>query len=199
KLPGGLKIKPAKLRGVGSEGMLCSEPELGLGEGADGLMELPADAPVGRALSEYLQLDDHILEIDLTPNRADCLSLRGLARELAAITETPMRMADIDPVPATSERRVQIELLAPEDCPRYLGRVIEGVNVNAATPLWMVERLRRSGIRSLGPIIDVTNYVLLELGQPMHAFDLDRIVDGIRVRRADRGEKITLLDGQEVD
>ncbi|WP_376695411.1 phenylalanine--tRNA ligase subunit beta [Wenzhouxiangella sp. EGI_FJ10305] len=198
-LPGGMKIKPAKLRGVGSEGMLCSEPELGLGEDADGLMELPADAPVGEPLAGFLGLDDQVIEIDLTPNRADCLSLRGLARELSAITEKPVVSSKIEAVPAATERGIDIELDSPEDCPCYVGRVIEGVDVAAATPLWMVERLRRSGIRSLGPIVDVTNYVLLELGQPMHAFDLDRIQGGIRVRRANKGEKITLLDGQEIE
>ena len=199
RLPGGLKIKPAKLRGVGSEGMLCSEPELGLGEDADGLMELPADAPVGEPLTGYLGLDDSILEIDLTPNRADCLSVRGLARELSAITARPMRAPAIDEVSAEIDRGVEIALDSPQDCPRYVGRVIEGIDVAADTPLWMVERLRRSGIRSLGPVVDVTNYVLLELGQPMHAFDLDRIEGGIRVRRARKGEKVTLLDGQKVE
>lgn len=198
-LPGGMKIKPAKLRGVGSEGMLCSEPELGLGEEAGGLMALPADAPVGEALSTYLGLDDHVIEIDLTPNRADCLSVRGLARELSAITGRAVQEPRIDEVAAESGRRVEIALDSPADCPCYVGRVIEGIDAAAATPLWMVERLRRSGIRSLGPIVDVTNYVLLELGQPMHAFDLDRIAGGIRVRRALEGDKLALLDGQEVE
>ncbi|NEZ03828.1 phenylalanine--tRNA ligase subunit beta [Wenzhouxiangella sp. XN201] len=199
KLPGGLKIKPAKLRGVASEGMLCSEPELGLGEDADGLMELPDDAPTGTSLSEYLGLDDHVLEIDLTPNRADCLSVRGLARELSAISDSPVSSPRIDRVAPSSDRDVDIELLAPEDCPHYVGRVIEDIDPEARTPLWLTERLRRAGLRSLGPIIDVTNYVLLELGQPMHAFDLDIIKGGIRVRRAESGEKFTLLDGQEIE
>ncbi|WP_376693470.1 phenylalanine--tRNA ligase subunit beta [Wenzhouxiangella sp. EGI_FJ10409] len=199
RLPGGMKIKPAKLRGIGSEGMLCSEPELGLGDEAGGLMELPADAPVGESLAAYLGLDDQVLEIDLTPNRADCLSVRGLARELSAIADRPVLEPRIDEVAAETGRGIEISLDSPQDCPCYVGRVIEGIDVNAATPLWMVERLRRSGIRSLGPIVDVTNYVLLELGQPMHAFDLERIAGGIRVRRANKGEKITLLDGQEVE
>ncbi len=198
-LPGGLKIKPAKLRGVASEGMLCSEPELGLGEEAGGLMELPADAPVGESLSQWLGLDDQVLEIDLTPNRADCLSVRGLARELGAIVDCPVRQPEIEPVQAVSGRTVEIELQSPEDCPCYVGRVIEGIDPQAATPTWMVEKLRRSGIRSLGPIVDTTNYVLLELGQPMHAFDLARIDGGIRVRRAVSGDRITLLDGQEIE
>jgi len=198
-LPGGLKIKPTKLRGVGSEGMLCSKPELGLGEDAEGLMELPAEAPVGEPLVAYLGLDDRVIEVDLTPNRADCLSVRGLARELAAIAEKSVQGPAMAEVPAESERRIDIALDSPEDCPRYVGRVIEGIDARATTPLWMVERLRRSGIRSLGLIVDVTNYVLLELGQPMHAFDLAKIEGGIRVRHAHRGEKITLLDGQEIE
>jgi phenylalanyl-tRNA synthetase beta chain len=198
-LPGGLKIKPAKLRGVRSEGMLCSEPELGLGEDAAGLMELPENAPTGKPLAVFLGLDDHVLEIDLTPNRADCLSVRGLARELAALTGASLSVPDMPAVKALTDDRLDIELLSPEDCPRYIGRIIRDVDVHAETPLWMVEALRRSGIRSLGPIVDVTNYVLLELGQPMHAFDLARINGGIRVRRPEQGERMTLLDGREVE
>lgn len=198
-LPGGLKIKPAKLRGVASEGMLCSAPELGLGEDASGLMELPGDAPVGEPLAEYLGLDDHVLEIDLTPNRADCLSVRGLARELGAITEGAVQGPEIEEIAPQSKREISIELHSPEDCPCYVGRVIEGIDPQAATPMWLAEKLRRSGLRSLGPTVDATNYVLLELGQPMHAFDLDRIHGGIRVRRAQKGDRITLLDGQEIE
>ncbi len=197
-LPGGLKIKPAKLRGVASEGMLCSEPELGLGDEASGLMELPAEAPVGESLTGYLGLDDHVLDIDLTPNRADCLSVRGLARELAALTGGTSTPPEMQPVEPQIDDRVEIELLAPQDCPCYLGRVIRGVDVSAPTPLWMVEALRRCGMRSLGPVVDVTNYVLLELGQPMHAFDLDKLDGGIRVRRAESGERMVLLDGRDV-
>ncbi len=198
-LPGGLKIKPAKLRGVRSEGMLCSEPELGLGEDSAGLMELPDSVRPGEALDKALGLDDKVLEIDLTPNRADCLSARGLARELAALIDAEVIGPEIEPVPAVHSDTLPIELLDPADCPCYIGRIIRGVDVSAATPLWMVERLRRSGIRSLGPIVDVTNYVLLELGQPMHAFDLARIQGGIRVRKASRGERMCLLDGREID
>jgi phenylalanyl-tRNA synthetase beta chain len=197
-LPGGLKIKPAKLRGIGSEGMLCSEPELGLGEDGAGLLELPEDAPTGAGLAEYLRLDDHVLEIDLTPNRADCLSIRGLAREMSALTGVAVTEPVINPVAPVIDDQLAIELQSPADCPCYIGRVIRGVDVKAQTPLWMVEALRRSGIRSLGPIVDVTNYVLLELGQPMHAFDLARIEGGIRVRRASAGERMTLLDGREI-
>jgi phenylalanyl-tRNA synthetase beta chain len=199
ELPGGVRIKPAKLRGVASEGMLCSEPELGLGDEASGLMELPEDAPTGSALATYLRLDDHVLDIDLTPNRADCLSVRGLARELAALTDAVLTPPDMQPVEPTHDQSLQIELLNAEDCPCYIGRIIRDVDVSAATPLWMIEGLRRSGIRSIGPIVDVTNYVLLELGQPMHAFDLARIEGGIRVRRAQAGERMSLLDGREVD
>ena len=198
-LPGGLKIKPAKLRGIRSEGMLCSEPELGLGEDVSGLMELPDDAPVGRALVDYLGLDDQVLEIDLTPNRADCLSLRGLARELSALAEVPVEAPDMPSVEPVIDDRPNIELEAPNDCPCYVGRIIRDVDAAAATPAWMIETLRRSGIRSLGPVVDVTNYVLLELGQPMHAFDLERVSGGIRVRRASSGESMTLLDGRQIE
>jgi phenylalanyl-tRNA synthetase beta chain len=198
-LPGGLKIKPAKLRGVASEGMLCSSPELGLGEDKSGLMELPSDAQVGQSLSEYLGLDDHVLDIDLTPNRADCLSVRGLARELSALTGTPVRGPVFEPVAAAIEDSVAVNLQAPSDCPCYLGRVVRGVDVAAQTPLWMVESLRRCGIRSLGPVVDVTNYVLLELGQPMHAFDLATLDGGIEVRRANAGERMVLLDERDVE
>ena len=197
-LPGGLKIKPARLRGVASEGMLCSAPELALGEDASGLMELPADAPVGQALSAYLGLDDHVLDIDLTPNRADCLSVRGLARELGALTECDLTGPELRALEPQTEATLPVRLEAPADCPCYLGRIVQGVDVQAATPLWMVESLRRCGIRSLGPIVDITNYVLLELGQPMHAFDLSRLVGGIRVRRARPSERMVLLDGRDV-
>lgn len=197
-LPGGTKIKPAKLRGVASEGMLCSEPELQLGEDATGLMELSPEARTGQTLTACLGLDDHVLEIDLTPNRADCLSVRGLARELAALTGATLAGPVIEPVPAAIDDAVDITLEAPEDCPRYLGRVIRDIRVDAPTPLWMVEALRRCGIRSLGPVVDVTNYVLLELGQPMHAFDQARLSGGVRVRRARPGERMVLLDEREV-
>lgn len=199
RLPGGLEIKQATVRGVDSEGMLCSEPELALGDDAAGLMELPDDAPVGSPLAEFLKLPDSVIEFDLTPNRGDCLSVRGLARELSALAEVPARGPQMDPVAAVTERTFAIDLQAPADCPRYVGRVIEGIDPAAKTPLWMTEALRRSGLRSLGPTVDVTNYVLLELGQPMHAFDLDRLEGGIRVRRPLAGDRITLLDGQEIE
>lgn len=198
-LPGGLAIKKARLRGVASAGMLCSARELGLSEDASGLMALPADAPVGASLSDYLGLDDVSIEVDLTPNRGDCLSLRGIAREIGVLNRAPVAEPSIEPVMAQSEAVFDVRLEAGGDCPRYVGRVIEDVDPAADTPLWMRERLRRSGVRSLGPMVDVTNYVMLELGQPMHAFDLDRLTGGIVVRHAQAGEGIELLDGQRVE
>lgn len=197
-LPGDFRIKKAKLRGVASQGMLCSAKELGLAEASEGLMPLPSDAPTGADLRDYLGLDDAILEVDLTPNRADCLSLAGIARETALLTGRPLHVPDIDPVPAAQSARLAIDIQAPAACPRYAGRVIQGVNPQAATPLWLKERLRRSGIRSISPLVDVTNYVLIELGQPMHAFDLAKLDGGIVVRMAQAGEALTLLDGQTV-
>lgn len=197
-LPNGLKIKPAKLRGVASEGMLCSGPELGLGEDASGLLELANALETGTPLAQALVLPDHVIEVDLTPNRADCLSIRGIARELAAAASLECREPEIVSVPAAHNDAVEIELLDPDDCPRYVGRLIRGIDPDALTPAWMVERLERSGLRARSPIVDVTNYVLLELGQPMHAFDAGVIQGGIRVRRARPGDRITLLDGQDI-
>ncbi len=197
-LPGDFKIKKAKLRGVESFGMLCAETELQIGEDSSGLMELAADAPVGADLREYLNLDDQIIEIDLTPNRADCLGMAGLAREVAVLNKLSVNAPVIEPVAATIADKAQVDVIAQDACPRYFGRIVKGVNVKAATPLWMVEKLRRGGIRSIDPVVDITNYVLLELGQPMHAFDLANIDGGIRVRMAEEGEKLTLLDEQEV-
>jgi phenylalanyl-tRNA synthetase beta chain len=199
RLPGGLHIKKSKIRGQPSEGMLCSAQELGLGEGQAGLLELPDDAPIGAPLRDYLQLDDRIIEVELTPNRGDCLSVSGLARDLAALTDTPFTAPDMAAVPPASERRLEVRLEAPAACPRYLCRVVENIDPKAPSPLWLQERLRRAGLRSLGPVVDVTNYVLLELGQPLHAFDLDRIGGGIVVRQARAGEKLRLLNGQEID
>jgi phenylalanyl-tRNA synthetase beta chain len=197
-LPNGLKIKASKLRGVRSEGMLCSAIELGLGEDSGGLIELPEDWLVGQALREAMQLEDWVIALDLTPNRADCLSVRGLARELAALTDCPVQAPDMPPVPAKSKAIMSVTVAAPEDCPVYLSRVIEAVDVKAPSPTWLTERLRRSGLRSLGAIVDVTNYVLLELGQPLHAFDRARIEGDIVIRRAQAGERMTLLDEREV-
>ena len=198
-LPGGLKIRKAKLRGVPSAGMLCSAAELGLADAASGLMELPADAPVGQDLRTFMDLDDPVIEIDLTPNRGDCLGIAGVAREVGALERTAVRAPAVEPVVPVHDRAPEIRVEAPADCPRYLGRIVRGVDPGAATPLWMQERLRRSGVRSLGPLVDVTNYVMLELGQPMHAFDLAAVQGAIHVRRARRGESLTLLDGRVVE
>ena len=197
-LPGDFEINKARLRGIESNGMLCSGKELGLGEDADGLLELPADAPVGEDFREYLELDDTLIEIDLTPNRADCLSIRGIARDVSATCATDFIDHEVAPVAASIERQLEIALTAPAACPRYVGRVIEGIDPQAETPVWMIEKLRRSGIRSLGPLVDITNYVLLLLGQPMHAFDLDKLQGGIEVRMAKTDETLVLLDGSEI-
>lgn len=197
-LPGNFEIKKAKLRGQPSHGMLCSYSELGIPVEADGIIELPLDAPVGTDLRSYLQLDDAMIEVDLTPNRADCLSIAGLAREIGVLNRCDVRSPEWAPVSATIDASFPITVTAAEACPRYLGRVIKGLNVKAETPLWMQEKLRRCGMRSIDPIVDVTNYVLLELGQPMHAFDLAKLESGLQVRMAVAGETLTLLDENEV-
>ena len=196
-LPGGFKIKKAKLRGVESFGMLCAQDELGLGDEASGLWELPTDAPVGIDLVEYLDLDDMIIEVDLTPNRGDCLSIRGLAREVGVLNKADVTVQDCSAVKATISDVVSVKLNVPNGCARYVGRVMRDLNLAQPTPQWMKERLRRSGIRSLGPAVDVTNYVLLELGQPMHAFDLDKIDGGIVVNMG-ANQSLKLLDDSEV-
>jgi len=196
-LPGDFKIKAAKLRGESSEGMLCSFSELGISDDHNGIIELPQDAPVGTDIREYLKLDDNTIEISVTPNRADCLGIIGVARDVAVLNQTGLNVPAIAPVAATIGDTLPIQVDAPEACPRYLGRVVKGINVNAPTPLWMKEKLRRCGIRSIDAVVDVTNYVLLELGQPMHAFDKDRIDGGIVVRMAKEGETLVLLDGSE--
>jgi phenylalanyl-tRNA synthetase beta chain len=179
--------------------MLCAEAELGMAESSDGLMELPDSAPVGQDIRVYLGLDDAIIDVDLTPNRGDCLSIAGMAREVGVLNQVPVNGPVINAVPPSISQAPEVQVLAPDACPRYLGRIIQGINVNAETPLWMVEKLRRSGIRSIDAVVDITNYVLLELGQPMHAFDLNKVEGGIRVRMAEQGEKLTLLDGQEIE
>lgn len=198
ELPGDFKIKKAKLRGVESNGMLCSASELQISEENDGLMELPTDAPVGQDIRAYLDLDDASIEVDLTPNRGDCLSLAGLAREVGALYAAPVTRPVIAAVAPSHDEVRPVEVLAAQACPRYLGRVVRNVDLSKPTPLWMVERLRRAGVRSIDAAVDITNYVMLELGQPMHAFDLAEINGGIRVRMAEEGEKLVLLDGQEV-
>ena len=199
RLPGDVTIGRASVRGVESHGMLCSARELGLGDAAGGLLELPSTLTSGEPLRDAMALDDTIIDVDLTPNRGDCLGMLGIAREVAALTGSGLCAPEDDPVTPTHDRRVPVRLDAPEDCPRYLCRVITGVDPTAETPIWMVERLRRSGVRSLGPVVDVTNYVMLELGQPMHGFDLDRIDQSIVVRRAVPGEQLTLLNGEIVE
>ncbi len=198
-LPGDFRIKQAKLRGVESQGMLCAEAELGLSEANEGLMELAADAPVGADLRDYLGLDDTVLEIGLTPNRADCLGVRGIAREVGLLNDCAVQAVSCAPVAPTLDETFPVELLAPQRCPHFVGRVIRGVDLSRPSPLWMQEKLRRSGLRSIDAVVDVTNYVMLELGQPMHAFDFDRLRGGIRVRCAQAGEKLRLLDGSEVE
>ncbi len=194
-----LKIKPAKLRGVASSGMLCSEKELGLAASAEGLMELPDDAPIGRNMRKYLELDDNIIELDLTPNRGDCLSITGVARELGVLNQCEVTEQQWKPYKQTIADEFPVEIQADEACTYYAGRVIRDVDVKAQTPMWMLERLRRSGIRGLSPVVDVTNYVMLELGQPMHAFDLQKLDGRINVRFSEKGENVILLDGKSID
>lgn len=197
-LPGDFKIKKSKLRGVESFGMLCSEKELGLAADASGLMELAADAPVGTDIREYLSLNDSIIEVDLTPNRADCLSVEGIAREVAVLNRMNWSLTQIEKVAVGHQESLAVKVEAEDACPRYLGRLIKGVNAKAETPLWMQERLRRSGLRSLGPLVDVTNYVLIELGQPLHAFDADKLNGAINVRWGKADEQLSLLNGQVI-
>ncbi|MBN6508854.1 phenylalanine--tRNA ligase subunit beta [Acinetobacter pittii] len=197
-LPGDFKIKKGKLRGVESQGMLCGASEIDLEDKIDGLLELPADAPVGINIREYLKLDDNVIDISITPNRGDCFSIRGIAREIAVINQLQMNEPDIKSVDATiaDEKKV---VISTEGAPRYLGRVIKNVNVKAATPEWMEQALARSGIRTHSILVDVTNYVLMELGQPMHAFDLAKIEGTVHVRQAQPQEKLQLLNDQEVE
>ncbi len=199
RLPGDFKIKKSKLRGVQSFGMLCGASELGLEESSEGLLELPADAPVGMDIREYLNLDDQIIEIDLTPNRGDCLSVAGIAREVAVLNRIDLEPVSIQPVEAGTGQQLPINIEAVQDCPRYLGRIIEGIDAAAQTPDWMQERLHKSGLRPISPVVDITNYVMLELGHPMHAFDLQHLDKGIIVRRARGKEKLTLLDDKEIE
>lgn len=197
-LPGDFKIKKGKLRGVESQGMLCGASEIDLEDKIDGLLELPADAPVGVNIREYLKLDDNVIDISITPNRGDCFSIRGIAREIAVINQLQMNEPEIKSVDATitDEKKV---VISTEGAPRYLGRVVKNVNVKAATPEWMEQALARSGIRTHSILVDVTNYVLMELGQPMHAFDLAKIEGTVHVRQAQPQEKLQLLNDQEVE
>ncbi len=199
ELPGDLKIRQAAMRGVESQGMLCSAKELGLSDDASGLLILDPTLQVGTDLRQALDLDDVILELKLTPNRADCLSMVGLGREVSAITSTPMTPPPSAPIRVTSQARRGVQVLDSAACPRFAGRVIEGIDPRAPTPAWMKQRLERSGIRSISAVVDVTNYVMLELGQPLHAYD-NALLDGdLVVRFARAGEQLTLLNGQQLD
>ncbi|NOX70092.1 MAG: phenylalanine--tRNA ligase subunit beta [Gammaproteobacteria bacterium] len=198
KLPNGLKLRKSKIRGVVSNGMLCSAIELGLGDESDGIVELAADAPVGTPLSDYLGLPDAIIDLDLTPNRGDCFSVLGIARDVAALTGQPLQGPERSAVAATIDDKYPVECPVPAACPRFVGRVIKDIDLAAKSPAWMTERLRKSGIRAIHVVVDVTNYVMMELGQPLHAYDLGQLQGSIRPRYARSGEKVTLLDSREV-
>ncbi len=198
-LPGNFKIKVAKVRGVDSSGMLCSAKELGIAEDASGLLVLPSDAPVGQDIRVFFDLDDRLLTLKLTPNRADCLSLSGVAREVAALTSTPATYPTVTEAPVSIADKREIVLDAPEACPLYCGRVIGGVDAKTATPDWMKQRIERSGIRSISALVDITNYVMLELGQPLHAFDNSKLAGAIHARMASKGEQILLLNDQTLE
>jgi phenylalanyl-tRNA synthetase beta chain len=197
-LADGTKVSRSDIRRVASAGMLCSATELGLSESSTGILVLDRNAVIGQDVRDYLALDDTIYEIDLTPNRGDCLSVAGIAREVSALTGARVRAPAIRRVPAKGKRRAKVKLQAKGGCPRYVGRVVEAIDIRAPTPVWMSERLRRAGIRSINAVVDVTNYVMLELGQPMHAFDLDRLNGEVIVRHAQENESLKLLDGAEV-
>lgn len=194
-----LQIKAAALRGVESQGMLCSATELGVREDASGLLELASNAPLGKNFREYWELDDALLTLKLTPNRGDCLSLLGIAREVAAITSAPLKQPSITSMAVTVSDIRSVALRNPEACPLYCGRVVRGIQPDAKTPWWIVARLERAGLRSISPVVDATNYVMLELGQPLHAFDLAKLTGGIQVRFGLRGEKLVVLNGEEID
>jgi len=198
-LPGNFKIKKAKLRGVESFGMLCAQTELKLGEDDDGLWELAIDAPVGEDLRDYLSLNDVAIDVDLTPNRSDCLSIKGIAREVAVLNRLAVTAPQYDMVAPVNNDTFPVKLSATDACPRYVGRIIKNVDHAKPTPLWMQERLRRAGLNSKDIVVDTTNYVLLEMGQPMHAFDLAKLSGGIDVRYAKQGESLELLNGQTVE
>ena len=199
ELPGNFVIKVAKVRGVDSSGMLCSAKELGIADDASGLLVLPSDATVGEDIRRTLDLDDRLLTLKLTPNRADCLSITGVAREVAALTSTPARYPEVGEAPVSIAAKREVLLDAPEACPRYCGRVIAGVDARVATPGWLARRLERSGIRPISALVDITNYVMLELGQPLHAFDNTKLEGAIHVRMAQPGEKILLLNEQTLE
>lgn len=198
KLPGDFIIKKAKLRGELSLGMLCSSSELGLSESSNGIMELPEGAPVGQCVRRFLNLDDSIIEIDLTPNRGDCLSMRGIAREVAALNDMTWKDVEIESVEPSSTKQIKVEITDSKFCPSYLCQSVTGFDNSVTVPQWMSERLRRSGLRSHSLVVDITNYVMMEIGQPMHAFDADKVIGIISVRLAKEGESLALLDQQVV-
>lgn len=198
KLPNNIAISRSKIRNVVSHGMLCSARELGMVEDGAGIMELPANAPLGVDVRTYLNLSDYIFDIAITPNRGDCLSVMGIAKEVAVVTDGKIKDFSIDPVKVVCKDKLAITVHVPKDCPIYTGRIIKNVKADAVTPAWLQERLQRSGIRNISPVVDVMNYVMLELGQPMHAFDLAKISGDIKVKKANAEDKLMLLDGQEI-
>ena len=198
RLPGDVHIRAAKVRGVESQGMLASAKELGLSDASSGILELPDDAPLGTPLREYLALDEPILDFNVTPNRGDAMSVIGIAREVAALTAGGLTGPSIGTPAASGSDTFPVQLDHPAGCPRFAGCVVRGVNNRAVSPLWLRERLRRAGLRSISPVVDITNYVMLELGQPMHAYDLSKLRGGIRARLARAGEELTLLDGKTI-
>ncbi|MFT6834728.1 MAG: phenylalanyl-tRNA synthetase beta chain, partial [Francisellaceae bacterium] len=197
-LPGGFEIKKSKLRGVPSNGMMCSEKELGISDGQGGLFDLPKELMVGDDIKSALSLDDVSIDIDLTPNRADCLSVIGVAREVSTLNRIDIKMPLIESVPAVNDDMVEIDVQDRLGCPKYCARIIRDINPKAETPLWLKEKIRRSGLRSISPVVDVTNYILLKYGQPLHAFDLNKIDEKIIVRRAVKDEQLTLLDETKI-
>jgi phenylalanyl-tRNA synthetase beta chain len=198
-LPNGVELRQAEIRGIVSSGMLCSAIELGLGDESDGIISLPADAPAGMALTELLALPDAVIDLDLTPNRGDCFSVLGVAREVSAKTGCELKNSEVTPVDASIEDVLPVEIPLPEGCPSFAGRLIRNINPNARSPFWLVERLRRAGLRGISPVVDITNYVMLESGQPLHAYDAGLVKGPIRPRLAKKGEKVTLLDESVVE
>lgn len=197
-LPGDFKIKKSKLRGVESFGMICAAVELGIGESVPGIMELPSDAPTGTDFRVYFELNDHAIDVDLTPNRGDCASIRGISREVAALTGAERHEETILAPPVHIDASLRVDVLASTACPRYVGRIIRDIDTTVQSPVWLSETLRRSGLRTIHPVVDIANYVMLELGQPLHAFDLNTLKGGIQVRYAKAGETLTVLDGTEL-
>lgn len=199
RLPNGMKLRRSKIRGVVSNGMLCSAIEIGLGAESDGILRLPDDAPVGEPLADYLGLPDTVIDADITPNRGDCFCVLGIARDVAALTAEPLKGPEMHPVAASIDTAYPVERPVPDACPRFAHRVVRNIDGKARSPLWMTERLRRSGLRAIHPVVDVTNYVMLELGQPLHAYDMAKLQGPVRPRYAKAGEKVRLLDEREVE